>query len=379
MNEKWVRKKGYPFITVSKRGDQLHLRQEGFLLAGENSNDPWPIPLTVRRQSGAETLLFEEKSLNIDGAGFLKLNLDQTGFYRILYDNDTFQNILSNLKELSHLDRWGIVNDGFAFLISAKILLKDYLNRVSAFCSETNRLVVEEISNQLSRLHLLLPDHSILAQFSRNFFRAQLERLAEKKSGESENDAILRGTIARELSIVDTEFASSLSRKFPAFHDADPDMRSALALAEAVSRNDFSSLQGQLKASTSDEDRTKLISAMGWLNGDVNLAKVIDLISAGQIKKQDIPVFYTSASANPQARDFMIGQLEVAVRELQRIFVGSGTTSRTIEVMIPLLGIGRENQVLELVKGLRSPDIETGLNKGMELLRVYSKFVKTYP
>ena len=376
--EVWIKKKGYPLVSVSKNGDKLHLKQDQFFLAEESNDNTWPIPLTVRRKSKTESLLFEMKDLQIDATDFLKLNIDETGFYRVLYDEELFKNILSNLKELSPLDRWGIINDFYAILISGRIVLGKYLDDISTFYNESKPLVVEEISNQLSRLYLLLPDHSILTEFSKKFLKKQLERLGEKKTDEPENDAILRGKISRELSIVDREFASKLSWEFPAFHDADPDMRNAIALAEAVTHNDISTLGEQLRSSANDEDRTKLISAMGWLNGDANLAKVVELIRTGEIKKQDTPVFYLSASANPKGRDFMVDELESAVKELQNVFVGTGTTSRTVEQIIPLLGIGRENQILEVAKKLMSPDIETGLRKGSELLQVYSKFVKQY-
>jgi tricorn protease interacting factor F2/3 len=376
--EAWIKRKGYPVVSVSKDGGKLHLKQEQFFLAGESNSNTWPIPLTIRRGLKTESVLFEGKDLQIDATDFLKLNRDETGFYRVLYDEELFRDILSNLKELSPLDRWGMINDFYAFLISGRIVLGKYLDHMSAFHNESNRLVVEEISNQLSRLYLLLPDNSILAEFSKRFLKRQLERLGEKKTDEPENDAILRGTISRERSIVDREFASKLSQEFPAFHDADPDMRGAIALAEAVTHNSFSSLQEQLGSSKNDEDRTKLIGAMGWLNGDVNLAKVVELIRTGEIKKQDIPVFYVSASANPKGRDFMLESLGSAVKELQNVFVGTGTTSRTVEQIIPLLGIGRENRVLEVAKKIMSPDIETGLRKGVELLQVYSKFAKQY-
>jgi tricorn protease interacting factor F2/3 len=249
---------------------------------------------------------------------------------------------------------------------------------MTTFHSETSRLVVEEISSQLSRLHLLLPDNSLLAEFSRQFFKSQLERLGGKKVDESENDSILRGTLSRELSIIDLDFASKLALKFAAFHDADPDMRSAIALAEAVTHNSLSSLQEQFHSSKNDEDRSKLISAMGWLHGDENLEKAAELIRTEEIKKQDIPVFYVSASANPKARDFMLINLETAVKKLREVFVGSGTTSRTLEQMIPLLGIGREDHVLEAAQRLCLPDTEKGIKKGTEVLRIYSRFVKAY-
>jgi len=376
--EAWIKKKGYPFVTVTKKRDKLYLKQEQFFLGEERSSDIWPIPLTVRRKLKTESILFQGKDLEIDATDFLKLNIDQTGVYRIFYDEEILQNILSNQRQLSNLDRWGIVSDMYSFLISGRMDLDKYFEHIHTFGDEANPLVVEEISNQLSRLHLLLPDHLTLVEFSKKFIMRQLVRLGEKKAGESENDTILRGTISRELSNIDLEFASKLSSKFPAFHGADPDMRSAIALAEAVTHNNFSSLEDQLKLSTNDEDRTKLISAMGWLGGDANLSKVVELIRIGQIKKQDSIVFYVSASANPKGRGFMLDHIESVVKELQTVFVGTGTTSRTLEQIIPLLGIGRENRVLEAVEKLRSPDIETGLGKGTELLQVYSKFVKRY-
>ncbi len=57
--------------------------------------------------------------------------------------------------------------------------------------------------------------------------------------------------------------------------------------------------------------------------------------------------------------------------------MGTGTPSRMLEQMIPLLGIGREREVLDRVNELRSPDIETGIMKGTELLHIYSAFVRT--
>ncbi len=114
---------------------------------------------------------------------------------------------------------------------------------------------------------------------------------------------------------------------------------------------------------------------MGWLHGNANLGKAVELIRTGEIKKQDIPAFYVSACANPKGRGFMLDNLEPAVRTLQEVFVGSGAASRIMEQVIPLLGLGWERQTLERVQELRSPDIEKGIEKGTELLQVYSRFV----
>jgi tricorn protease interacting factor F2/3 len=373
----WIETEGYPLVTVTRKGERLRLEQERFFLGEEKRDQRWPIPITLRRKNETESILFEGRRLEIDAAGFLKLNPDQTGFYRVRYDQETLRNILTNRSELSNLDRWGIANDLYALLISRKMGFDSYLNTMRSFERESDRLVVEEAANQLSRLNLLLPDHPDLAEFSRKFFRTQLERLGEKRGKEPENDGILRGTLSRELSIIDPEFASMLSRMFGSFQSTDPDMRSAIALAEAVAHNDFAVLHRQHGLSSSDEDRTKLIGAMGWLNGLENLARVIALIRNEGIKKQDTYIFYLSASANPRAREFMLDHLELAVKQLKAVFADTGTPSRTLEQMIPLLGIGRDERVLERVDRLRSPDTETGIEKGIELLKIYSKFARS--
>ncbi len=373
--EAWIKKKGYPVVSVSRGEGKLRLRQEQFLLAEAGGRGEWPIPLTVKRRSMIESVLFEGGDLEIDASGLLKLNADQAGFYRVWYDEETLRNILSSLDDLSPLDRWGIVNDLHAFLVSRRIGLDSYLGHMKAFHNESDHLVVEEMSNQLSRLHLLLPGNDRLVEFSRTLLRRQLKRLGEREPNEPENDVILRGTLSRELSIIDPDFASKLAAKFTTFHDSDPDMRSAIALAEAVTHNSFLYLREQFRSSQNDEDRTKLISAMGWLRGDANLGKAVELIRAGEIKKQDIPAFYVSVCANPKGRGFMLDNLEPAVRTLQEVFAGSGAASRIMEQVIPLLGLGRERQTLEMVQKLRSPDIEKGIEKGTELLQVYSRFV----
>lgn len=375
----WTKNQGYPLVTVTRKGNKLHLEQEQFLLFGNSTPQHWPIPITLKRGEKIESVLFRGKELDLDATDFLKLNVDQTGFYRVHYDERTLANILSTPFEFSNLDRWGISNDLYALLISGRLSLLRYFDHLRSLGEDPTRLVVEEIANQLSRLGLLLTGHSALAEFSKKFFRAHLDRLGERKrTNEAETDSILRGILSRELSLVDPEFASKLSGLFGNFHEIDPDMRSAVSIAEALTRNDFIAFRERLASSSNDEDRTKLIGGMGWLHGTENLTRVIELIQTEQIKKQDSFMFYISASANPRGREFMVDHLEFAVKQMQAVFVGSGTTARTLEQIIPLLGLSREDRLLQEVGRFRAPDTEVGIRKGTELLRIYSTFVNKY-
>jgi tricorn protease interacting factor F2/3 len=372
--ESWVKTQGYPMITAQEKEGKIVLQQERFFLGDGKSEQIWPVPLTIQRRGTSESVLMEAANLEVGQADFIKLNADETGFYRVRYDERLWGNILSNRDQLSRLDIWGLINDLYAFLISGRMNLTDYLHRVEAFAGATDRLVVEEIAGQYSRLGLLLPENKAVAERARRFFRTHLERIGEKKEGESQNISILRGLLSRERSIVDPEFARQLSGLSKNFSQADPDLRAAVALSEALAHNDFSALQRLLAGSKSDEDKAKLIAAMGWLQGDENLGRGLELIKSEGIKKQDTFIFYGAAAANPKGREFIFQHLSFAVRQLRTDFADTGAPSRILEQIIPLIGIGREKEMVDMLERLRSPDIETGIEKGKEFLGIYSKF-----
>jgi hypothetical protein len=62
------------------------------------------------------------------------------------------------------------------------------------------------------------------------------------------------------------------------------------------------------------------------------------------------------ASANPKGRESALLQIEEAVKQLKKVFVGSGTISRTIEQMIPHFRIGKGERVLDVVNKFTIPD-----------------------
>jgi len=91
-------------------------------------------------------------------------------------------------------------------------------------------------------------------------------------------------------------------------------------------------------------------------------------------KKQDTFIFYGAAAGNPKGRELVFKHLNFAVSQLRTDFADTGTPSRVLEQIIPLIGIGREKETVNMLETLRSPDIETGIEKGKEFLGIYSKF-----
>ncbi len=374
--EAWIRKMGYPAVQVSRKGDSISLRQQQFFLNGAKSETVWPVPLTVVREKGTESVLFEGKEMEIPSGGFVKLNANQTGFYRVNYSAELFRETVSKSGKLSNLDRWGILNDQYAFLMSRIISLDEYITRIREFFSDTNHLIVDEISGDLNQLHLIMPENERIRALAAEYVSAHVKRLGAKKAGEDENISVLRGQLWQRLALVDQKWAKETSAMFSDFMHVDPDIRTGVAFSEAVSVNSVAEIEKVFMKVQSDEDRMKLISSMGFLSGEKNTGRVMDLVASGGIKKQDIMRFFVAAAMNPANRKFMIDTLPIAIEEMRKIYAGTAYTSRMVEAVVPYIGIGREDETGKLLKKLGNPDIDLGTKKGLEYLEAYSALAR---
>ena len=373
--ESWIKRKGYPIVEVSGKGNKITLKQKQFRLDGSTTDQIWPVPVTVMGRREKSSILLDNASKEIEVDGFIKLNVDQTGFYRVNYSDELFANINTNMNKLSKYDRFGIINDLFASTVSGNITLAKYLERISQFFSETEYIVVQEIASELGNLNNLFHKRSDLRELSVKFYRSQLSRLGEKKKGEDGNLSILRGSISTYLALLDRDYAKEISGDFNHFETLDPDMSGAVAVAYAVSNNDPESIIARFKATKGDENKLKLIMAMGRLSGEKNLEKIMDMIKSGEIKKQDSIRFHGSVVVPWENRDFALDRLESTVNNLDEIFVGTGYTSSYLEGAIPLIAL-KNNQGLDAVlPKITGPTTERGIKKGMELLTIYRKML----
>jgi tricorn protease interacting factor F2/3 len=366
----WIEKKGYPVLYARKNGEFIKVEQSKFLLDGATENEIWPLPLTVKRANSSESILLESKNINIKSADFIKLNIDQTGFYRVKYDEDLFENIIKNKDKLSEMDKWGIVNDTFAFLLAGLINKTEYLNKITAFKDDHEFLIIQEIESQLSTLLLILNGEAILQNFASSYFSAHLNKL--EQSLESENDRILRGALAQDLCLLDKDFAESLASKFKEFEKSDPDMRSAIALSAAITFKKLDVLIEKYRLTDNDEDKVKIVRAMGRLP-ELELDKVMNLIETGEIKKHYLPYFYKSVALCPYNRAYILKNFEMIVKESLKMFAGTDQACRLVESTVPYLGLNKELEIKNILAKFDDLELYRGKEKGLELLKIYSK------
>ena len=372
--ESWVKREGYPILKLTYDSNKIKITQSRFYLDGREGRDIWPVPLTVLRENGDESILMETRETTISGENFVKLNVGETGFYRVLYPEQFYAGIHSKSEKLDYKDFIGILSDLYAFVVSGKINLKVYLDVVREFSSSSELNIVTQISNDLSELRNILTSNNALDEVYLNFHREQVKRLEAKKSKDV-NDSILYGTVLRRLVDIDGVKAKEMAAKFQNMENEIPDIRDSIAVAYAKETKNLQEIQKKMFSLKSDEDKVKLIVAAGHIPGENAFNSMYGLIEEGKIKKQDVSSYFTSFGAYRENRDLAVKEFSKMVSKLQDIFSGSGTASNLVFALVPLVGLNRVKEMENLLNSIRNSKIERGIMKGMERLKINQKLL----
>ncbi|HEV2120446.1 MAG TPA: M1 family metallopeptidase [Candidatus Bathyarchaeia archaeon] len=343
--EGWISKVGYPVVKASLSSGKLVLEQERFLLSGAREKQTWPIPVTIMVDGKTQQLMLdkEKAKVNVSDPKSLKLNVDRTGFYRIDYRGPKIQALVWSSK-LSGLDRYGLANDGWAFLNASRMSWKEYQSLLERFLKEEEYLPAFEVSERITNLFLIAPKK--VADLSRKYHKSQLKILEGKRD---ENSSLLRGTIAARLAILDDEYAHEMSAKFKDLASVAPDMRRSVIVAYARSSNDYDGLIAQYKKGTTDEDRLRYLEGLTSFKRPELVRKVQDFAMAGNVKRQDIGRgLLQFATSNPDAHEVTWEWFRDNIEKLDRMYEGTATLSAYMRAYISIIGVGRVGEVEKL-------------------------------
>jgi tricorn protease interacting factor F2/3 len=373
--ESWIKRMGYPVITVSRNGSRLHMKQERYLLSSSRKEEPWPIPLVVRRNSGYESILFSSAEMEIQNSPIMTMNGNRSGFYRVLYEGPLLDEVISSVKEMNREEKMGLLSDYFAFMKSGRASFEDYRRVLKSLFEDEERLIIEAISTQLYELYLIKPESVDINKLGREFHELHYRKLSKGKT--SEDDMETLGVITQRFAVFDHKFAEDESAKFGYIEAIKPDLRQGIAIAKALSSNSLKEIQDKFFSLKSDEDRTKLLSAMGYLKGKDNFEAVIQMINDGKVKRQDMVSYLSSAGMNPGNREFIMDELERIVLMIDKVFKGNNNASRYVETVLPiagLIGSAKTNTVVVKMKSMKQ--VQRGFTKGLEVLRINENLAK---
>ncbi|KAM7416423.1 hypothetical protein PAMA_018469 [Pampus argenteus] len=172
MMRSWTSQKGFPLVTVSRKGDQVTFTQEHFVLTPDNTTHTsslWNIPVTYVNDSCSLapeckqvfTLKTKSGTLKVpESVKWLKLNYRNTGFYVVDYGDDGWTALIdalsNNTSVLTHDDRASLIHNIFALSRLGRVSFHHVLNLLNYMYKETETSPVTEALLQLNRIYRLL-------------------------------------------------------------------------------------------------------------------------------------------------------------------------------------------------------------------------------
>ncbi len=368
--EEWISKPGFPVVTVSWSGGELVLEQERFLLAGGIEKRTWPVPVTMSVDGKTQRVLLDKERMEVNigpNVKSLKLNVDQTGFYVVHYRGEELQELVWNGK-LSPLDRWGLVSDAKAFLLSGHMPFREYLSLLGRYESETEYLPAFEVSDQLDFLYQIAPGK--MKDASRKFQSGQLKIQQGRKD---ENSMLLKGVVAGRLTLLDDAYAKKQGSKIGELVKVEPDMKRSVVTGYARSSEDYDGLIDRFKKSATDEERLRYLEGLASFKKPEFVAKALEFSISGQVKKQDVRNMVAYATANPDAKHVTWEWFKHNVEKLNRMYEGTAQLSTILRAYISILGVGLADEAERLFKEHPLPSADATL----ERLKVYDRLAKS--
>jgi tricorn protease interacting factor F2/3 len=380
----WLDRPGLPSISAraSERGVELSQRRFSYHERVESA--PWPIPMVLESDSERQRIRFDtsNRTVPVPTTATVHLNPGAVGFYRVLYDRTLRERLVRALPGRPAADRWTFLEDLGAYLASGEVDWGTYADVVHALGRTSDRLVAEVLSGTLGSLALFFPDVPAPQDLARWFFGIQFERLGPaRRPGEAATEGILRERISYGRVRTDRGFARDLSELFVEWSTVDPDLRPAVAIARARIEGaaGYRELRHALETDRPENERYILEQGLAWTTEPPLVLETLDRATSGEVNRGTVHSVLRNAAANPVGRPLVWPWLTTHLPRLEELFRGSGFLSLALESTIPIVGIGRGEEVRSFFETHAYPEGARGLAKGLERLAILERLAPTLP
>lgn len=365
--QNWTTLKGYPLITVQKENGVLNLIQSRFSLSSsKDAGGNWPVPVFIRRRDSSATVLMSEKSMELADGGIVTLNSEQCGFYRVFYEGATYFEIVANKSSLKDIEKWGVVNDLFAFLHSGLISFEKYLEMIKPFLEDDDSLVIDEVSTQFIRL-ARISDKMEFKHFAVSVLRNQLSRKGWLENDVNDDNASIRGKLIYRLVTLDDNFQKELLQSAN-IDMVPPDFRLAFLTASVLENgyeDDIGSFMTELEKTSSRKD---IIMSLGWAPSAESLSGPESLIREEKIAGSDVLLFYETLAENKLVRGYIAKNIRKIVTSLNSEKFRSGSGWHFLERVIPIVGSDDEQEARAYLKEIETQDSSEMVDRCREFM-----------
>ncbi|KAK7463587.1 Aminopeptidase 2 mitochondrial [Stygiomarasmius scandens] len=333
--DNWVKKIGFPVVTVTETPKGIKVRQDRFLATGlaegKDNETIWSIPLSILTvdSSGKTTidktalLDTREKEISLDINNTFKLNAGTNGVYRVLYTSERLEKIAAEAAKsgscFSLEDKMGLVNDSMALSQAALVKLSSALTLINAMRQEDEYFVWKGISNDLATVAAVWRDHteiiSLLNAFRRSLFSPIVQKLGYTYSNEEPADttqlrtlAIGACTVAEDMTVVD-----ELRNRFDNYMKTGDDSKIPVDLQKSIynvavrygGREEYNAVKAIYEKPATPTAESAAISALCQASDD-SLIKETLHIMLNQARHSDAISFFLGFSVNTRNHAILI-------------------------------------------------------------------------
>ena len=319
----WIRKIGFPVVTVAEEPGQISVRQSRFLTTGdvkaEEDETTWWIPLALKTGSQAEStginLTVKAETLRAIDDRFYKLNANQTGFYRTNYPPERLIRLGQAQDLLSVEDKIGLMGDATALAVAGDGTTAGLLAFLEGFKDEKNYLVWSQISSSLSKVRSVFSSNkevtdglkkyalklvspaaeSIGWEFSdkEDYLTGQLRKLLIAMAGGAGHESIIAGAKKR--------FASWKSGDSSAIHQ---NLRSVIFNINVAQGGEaeYQAVKDEYVQTTSVDGKEICLSAMGRTKKHELATDLLNFVTSESVPPQDAHSVANSLAINNDGR-----------------------------------------------------------------------------
>ncbi len=391
--EPWLKTPGFPVVDADSHAFILLLSQERFRADGSEGGDQtWPIPFRFRDGLKERTNILGVRSASLGLPRKFVANTGRAGFYRVRYHGlllDEIRNMVAR-QNISVMDRWAVQNDMFAFCISGRATIPEYLDFVGAYEKEAEYMPLVDLGRNLS----FLMDMSYkaewdgrVAEVARPLFQGVLDRLGwEPRPDDEHTDAFLRSSAIRALSRLDASVARSAEEMFAGFlDDADslhPDVRAAVfaAAARVGKARMHNRMKSLFKKTDSMEEQVLILAGMCEFDDAKMLERTLDYSLDEAVRSQNAYMPAVLVAANPAARRILWPWLSSNWDDLSsKIGRGNPLFGRIIRGLSRLADASQAKSIETFLDAHPIPGTERARLEALEKLSIYADLRRRAP
>jgi tricorn protease interacting factor F2/3 len=374
----WIERPGHPVVRAKLTERGLELHQQRFSYAPSPSDEIWPIPMVVEIDGKQHRILLETRETVLPAPvnATVHLNPGALGFYRSLYDPRMYARLRSTFDQRSPSDRWSVVEDLWAFLLSGDIDFATFADFGTVLENGSDYPAVSSYASRLDTLIVWAGQVPAVTELARRFLAAQFQRIGlTARPGEESSAGSLRESIVRARVRADPAFARELSEEFPHWSTLDPNVRGAVAAARSATEGAvaFEELRRALAKNPPESEALKLEIALAWNREPTLVERTLEIGLAGEINLGHFYAVILAAIYNPAGRSVAWKWLQSHLGDLQQRLKGTGMLGDLLEGAIPVLGLDFPQEVRAFFAEHPVPEAERGRRNGFALLEAAEK------